>query len=285
MVTDPVTPRTARRSTWHGCDVFHLLDRPDLSVVEQVLAPGSAGEPHRHRRSRQFFYALEGTACLVVGRQELQVGAGAGVEVPPGVRHQVRNDGQQQVRLLVVSSPQVAEPGTAPRRGMGRGRRRVVEASLLRPTRPGDLTTVVGMEQAQDTRHFLGRGGTEWHRNALDDPDIEHWVLVDRLDRVVAFGVLAGLRRPGRVEIRRMVVAPEGRGQGLGRVLLRRLLEEALATPKVRLVWLDVSEDNTRARSLYRTMGFVEKPAPSDVTLLERGVYMEWSGEPHTLKR
>src|SRR5690606_12085271 len=105
------------------------------------------------------------------------------------------------------------------------------------------------------TQQFLGQGGLDWHQEVLGDPDMEHWVLVDRLDRVVAFGILAGLSRPDVVEIRRMVVAPEGRGQGLGRLLLRSLLEQALASPRVQRVWLDVSADNTRARSLYRALG------------------------------
>src|SRR5690606_5077643 len=108
-----------------------------------------------------------------------------------------------------------------------------------------------------------------------------HWVLVDRLDHVVAFGVLAGLREPGAVELRRMVVAREGRGQGLGRLLLRHLLEQALARPQVSTVWLDVGSDNVRARSLYRNFGFEEKPAPPGAVLLEDGLYMEWSARHH----
>lgn len=60
-------------------------------------------------------------------------------------------------------------------------------------------------------------------------------------------------------------------------MLLRLLLEQALADAKVSRVWLDVSEDNTRARSLYRTVGFVERPAPPEAVLLENGIYMEWS--------
>lgn len=287
MVPDPISRHTARSSTWNEvCQAFHLVDRADLSVVEEHMPPGTSGESHVHARSRQFFQVLSGTGTLTVDSAEVQVPAGSGIEVPPRAQHHMRNDGSEDLVMLVVSCPRV--PGRPharrPRRGAQEGTRLVV-GSYLRPTRVGDLDAVVAFEEAGDTRQFLGQGGREWHTAALTDEDMEHWVLVDRLDQVMAFGILAGLRTGTVVEIRRMVVAPEGRGQGLGRLLVRQLLEHALANPAVRRVWLDVSADNTRARSLYRTVGFVERPAPPDATLLDNGVYLEWSTVPPTLDR
>lgn len=285
MAPDPINRHTARASSWNEvCRAFHLVDRADLSVVQEHMPAGTSAEPHSHDRSRQFFHVLEGTGTMALGLQEVQVPAGSGIEVPPRAEHHMRNDGDVDLVMLVISSPRV--PGTPhARQPLRRDRGGLVVGSHLRPTRRGDLEAVVSFEEAMDTRQFLGQGGIDWHTAALTDDDIEHWVLVDRLDRVVAFGILAGLRVGTVVEIRRMVVAPEGRGQGLGRLLVRRLLEHALASPAVQRVWLDVSEDNTRARSLYRTVGFVERPAPPDATLLENGVYMEWSTAPHTLER
>lgn len=287
MSPDPISRRTARHSVWDDvCDAYHLVDRTDLGVVEEVVPPGASGRPHQHARSREFFFVLGGEATIRLGPREVRVGEGSGLEVPAGTRHQVRNDGTAELRLLVVSTPRVTDSGR--RRGprpLTRDRSGTLVGSHLRRTRSGDLKVVVSFEQEPGTQPFLGQGGQEWHEQALTDPDMEHWVLVDRLDRVVAFGILAGLSRPDTVEIRRTVVAPEGRGQGLGRLLLRQLLEHALASPEVRRVWLDVSTDNTGARSLYRSMGFVEKPTPADVTLLENGVYLEWSRQAPTLAR
>lgn len=282
MSPDPIRRETARHAVWDEvCDAYHLLDRQDLSVVQEILPAGTVTEPHAHQRSRQFFYVLAGTATVVLGRREFTLEVGDGIEIPPRTGHHVRNEGEQPVELLVVSAPRVGggqHTRNPARRTLGRERGGVLVASHLRRTRRSDLAQVVTFEEAQDTQQFLGEGGLEWHQRVLGDPDMEHWVLVDRLDRVVAFGILAGLSRPDVVEIRRMVVAPEGRGQGVGRLLLRSLLEQALASPRVQRVWLDVSADNTRARSLYRALGFRERPAPPDATLLEDGVYMEWSG-------
>lgn len=278
MAAEPVSPETARRATWDEvCTAFYLLDRSDLSVVQELLPPGTSTRTHAHDRSRQFFYVLRGDATVMLGPRALPLPAGSGIEVPPRTRHQVRNVGDEDLELLVVSSPRVSGSTHARGRRSPRETHRLVVGSYVRRTRPGDLDAVVHIEEAADTRQWLGQGGREWHEQVLRDPDMEHWVLVDRLDRVFAFGILAGLGEPGAVELRRMVVAPEGRGQGLGRLLLRHLLEQAVARPQVSRVWLDVGADNVRARSLYRSFGFVEKPAPEGAMLLENGLYLERS--------
>ena len=277
MAPEPVSPETARRSTGEGQGLaWQLVDRADLSVVQELIPPGGGVAAHAHDRSRQFFHVLRGECTAVVGGRTILVQEGCGLEVPPRTRHAIRNDSEEDLELLVVSSPRVARTHTHARGG-SRERSPLVVGSYLRRTRRSDLQRVADIEAALDTQQWIGEGGLAWHEKVLGDPDMEHWVLVDRLDRVVAFGVLAGVSTPGVVEIRRMVVAPEGRGQGLGRILMRHLLEEALAGSPTTRVWLDVGEDNTRARSLYRTLGFVEKPPPPDAVLLDNGLYMEWS--------
>ncbi|MGD8148333.1 GNAT family N-acetyltransferase [Ornithinimicrobium sp. Y1694] len=276
---EPVSTRTVRESTWDEvCSTWHLLDRADLSVEQQRIPAGTAARTHSHPRSRQFVRVLSGTATVRIGPRTVQVEADEGLEIPPGVRHQIRNDSGDALHLLVISSPRPAENRYAHRpRPSARGRGRVVIGSYLRPTRVGDLPAIVAIEEGSETRRFIGQGGAAWHEHVIEDPAMEHWVLVDRLDRVVAYGILADIGEAGFVELRRMAVVPAGRGQGLGRVLLRHLLEHARARPSVRAVWLDVGDDNTRALSLYRSYGFAERPAPAWAVLLDNGVYLEWN--------
>lgn len=60
---------------------------------------------HRHGRSRQFFYVLEGAAVLELEGARHALGAGQGLEVPPGAAHQFRNESDADVRFLVISMP------------------------------------------------------------------------------------------------------------------------------------------------------------------------------------
>lgn len=280
MTIEATSSADARRSTWErGVIAAHLVDRPDLAVDHLVLPPGAALKAHSHSRTRQFFYVLAGEATFVLGPRTTVAAAGEGVEIPPRLRHQVRNDSGEEVQILLSSAPRpTSPPHSQTKRLHQRERGRVVVGSYLRRTREPDLDTVVAVEEAVDTRRWVGQGGRDWHAAVLRDPGMEHWVLVDRLDRVVAFGILAGVGS-GHVEIRRMVVAQEGRGQGLGRLLLRHLLEHARERPSFSRVWLEVGEDNTRARSLYRSFGFVEKTPPPGTPVPGDGVYMEFNAE------
>lgn len=89
-----------------ACDGWYLLKGDDLSVIEERMPPVTAEQRHRHARSRQFFYVLEGEAVLEVEGTTHVLHPGEGVHVPPGTAHQVRNDNAAELRFVVVSAPE-----------------------------------------------------------------------------------------------------------------------------------------------------------------------------------
>ncbi len=106
MADRPVDRDIARHYAWgNGCDGWHLLDQPDLSVIEECV-PARAGETaHRHARARQFFYVLSGQAMIEIEGTALSLGPGQGVGVAPGSAHRLANPGESELRLLVISAP------------------------------------------------------------------------------------------------------------------------------------------------------------------------------------
>ncbi len=125
----------------------------------------------------------------------------------------------------------------------------------LRSATQDELETFALWEQEPDTRRWLGTTGLPWHRQAFADPDQRH--LVTTVGEVHGFALLAGLRRPERmIEVRRMVVDPNQRGNGQGRALLRAVVRHAYHHLGATVVWLDVKCDNLRARHLYESEGF-----------------------------
>jgi mannose-6-phosphate isomerase-like protein (cupin superfamily) len=101
-----VSAESAEHYCWgQGCDGWHLLAGDDLSVIEERVPPGAAEVRHRHVRSRQFFYALEGVLTLELEGAVHELQCGHGLHVPPGAAHQARNEGGADVRFLVVSVP------------------------------------------------------------------------------------------------------------------------------------------------------------------------------------
>src|SRR5262245_28998387 len=84
---------------------WHLLNRAELSVIQERVPPGDRERRHFHSRARQFFYILEGRAVLEVDDSRFELRAGQALEVPPGARHQFMNESAEAVTFLVVSSP------------------------------------------------------------------------------------------------------------------------------------------------------------------------------------
>lgn len=96
----------AKHYPWgDGCSGWHLLQRDDLSVIEEYVPPGQSEKRHFHKISRQFFYILQGEAVLEIEGNEFVLQAHQGIEVPPTAVHQFRNLSDSYVKFLVISMP------------------------------------------------------------------------------------------------------------------------------------------------------------------------------------
>ena len=73
------------------CDGWHLLKREDMSVIQERVPAGAAEVMHYHKVARQFFYILDGEGTMVFEDHELILGKGQGLEIPPQVKHQFKN--------------------------------------------------------------------------------------------------------------------------------------------------------------------------------------------------
>jgi mannose-6-phosphate isomerase-like protein (cupin superfamily) len=102
----PVRIADAEHYRWGDvCDGWHLLKLDELSVIRERVPPGACETRHRHARSRQFFYVLEGSAVIEVEGTRHTLRAGEGLHVPPLAAHQFRNESDCDVHVLVVSAP------------------------------------------------------------------------------------------------------------------------------------------------------------------------------------
>jgi mannose-6-phosphate isomerase-like protein (cupin superfamily) len=89
----------------NGCDGWHMVNHPSLSVIRERMPPGTSEVRHLHGQSRQFFFILSGTALLDVDGTSHDLGRGEGLEIPPGVPHQIFNRSPEPLEFLVVSHP------------------------------------------------------------------------------------------------------------------------------------------------------------------------------------
>lgn len=102
----PIGIASAPHYRWGaGCDGWHLLRTPDLSVIQERMPPGTSEVRHRHAVARQFFFVLSGELELELAGVRHQLLAGIGLEVAPGAPHQASNRSDTDVEFLVISQP------------------------------------------------------------------------------------------------------------------------------------------------------------------------------------
>ncbi len=101
-------------------ELYHPGSSPvkDVSVAEALVEPGRDTEMHRHRRSQEIYYILEGEGEMRLGEETLKVKQYDAVLIPPGTPHRMKNTGKSGLRMLCVCSPPYShedtllEPGT-----------------------------------------------------------------------------------------------------------------------------------------------------------------------------
>ncbi len=95
------------------------------------LPPKSANTLHKHIRSEEFYFVLEGTGRLRVGNETLTVPRYGGVLVGPEELRQVFNDTEEEVLWLIIGGPEELE--------FLQGSKSKVDLSLFYPVDPTQL--------------------------------------------------------------------------------------------------------------------------------------------------
>ncbi|WP_386079112.1 GNAT family N-acetyltransferase [Vreelandella sp. F11] len=95
------------------------------------------------------------------------------------------------------------------------------------------------------------------------------YCLSDSSNSCIGFGQFwAG--KEGAVHIGRIIIAPEARGKGVGRLLCEQLIAKARQSTGSSTVTLRVYRDNHAAHSLYSSLGFfaIESESTSDLLFM-----------------
>lgn len=103
--------------TWRPSNLMRI---PNADYLERTgsenmgarlwrMPPMSANTLHRHLRSEEFYFVLEGTGRLRVGEETLTVPKHGGVLVGPEQLRQVFNDTEEEVLWLIIGAPEELE--------------------------------------------------------------------------------------------------------------------------------------------------------------------------------
>ena len=97
-------------TTKDGSEIRELLAYRNSSIRNQSLAearvpPGATTIAHRHVKTEEIYYILEGEGLMRLGDESCRVGLGDAIAIPPGTLHQIVNDGAAILKFLCCCAP------------------------------------------------------------------------------------------------------------------------------------------------------------------------------------
>jgi mannose-6-phosphate isomerase-like protein (cupin superfamily) len=103
--------------TLDGSEIRELAGVPSGNSANQSLAqatvpPGASTQAHYHRSSEEIYLFTAGAGRMILAGEEAPVRAGDCVVIPPGLEHQLVNDGSEPLVLLCCCAPPYSHEDT-----------------------------------------------------------------------------------------------------------------------------------------------------------------------------
>lgn len=117
-----------------------------------------------------------------------------------------------------------------------------------------DVPFIMATERMDGYDAFVGRWDGARHLAALDDDHYAYFLARDA-GRPVGFTIVRDWGSPERATcVKRIIVSSPG--DGIGRSLLRAVVDTIFSDTHAHRVWLGVFPENARARRTYEAIGF-----------------------------
>jgi RimJ/RimL family protein N-acetyltransferase len=127
----------------------------------------------------------------------------------------------------------------------------------IKDTIVNDIKTIIELEQMPENKQFITPYTYKQHLQVINDQNQSHLsIFCD--NEFVGFTILSGFQdSPHSIEFRRIVV--DAKGKGIGKEVIYKVQKLVFNIEGSHRLWLDVFETNTRARHIYKQLGFLEE--------------------------
>lgn len=88
-----------------NCQGWHFFEDNQISVIKEIMPPRTSEVKHYHQKSQQIFHIIEGEACFDINKEQFVIPAGESIHIAAGETHQIKNNTNQDLIFLVISSP------------------------------------------------------------------------------------------------------------------------------------------------------------------------------------
>ena len=82
------------------------------SLAEATIRVGSITRLHKHTDSEELYHVMQGKGEMTLGEKTFTVIAGDTVCIKPGTAHQIKNIGDNDLKILCCCSPQYSHDDT-----------------------------------------------------------------------------------------------------------------------------------------------------------------------------
>lgn len=121
----------------------------------------------------------------------------------------------------------------------------------------GDLDWIMNLERAARDQGFVSGDSEVRHRMRMNDRQCLY-LIAKRAEESIGYVILIGVFGAEPViELKRIVIAEAGAGKGSE--VMRAVMDMAFGELNAHRLYLDVMEDNQRARHVYEKLGFKEE--------------------------
>jgi mannose-6-phosphate isomerase-like protein (cupin superfamily) len=104
-------------ATKDGSEIRSLLDLSNAPVQNQSLAeatipPGGSTQRHRHPKTEELYYVIQGSARMDLDGEFQEVGVGDAILIPAGAAHQITALGNVPLKILCCCAPPYSHDDT-----------------------------------------------------------------------------------------------------------------------------------------------------------------------------
>ncbi len=88
-----------------NCDGWDFVRKPEVSIKQELMPPGTSEKLHAHQFSAQFFFVIKGDATFLIEDKIVIVKENNGLQINAGEKHKIMNKGKDDLEFILFSQP------------------------------------------------------------------------------------------------------------------------------------------------------------------------------------
>lgn len=89
-----------------------LQGNHNQSLAEAIIPAQTSTLLHKHLKTEEIYHIIQGKGTVRIGNEAILVQAGDSILIPPGMAHNICNNGYEELKILCCCSPAYSHDDT-----------------------------------------------------------------------------------------------------------------------------------------------------------------------------